>query len=73
MNGNNDNKVVIKQVGYTYIFQISTMISPKEQERIREEIIQQMKEGIVFLLPAVKLISVEPHLETFIEPQGKSW
>ena len=73
MNGNNDNRVVIKQVGYTYIFQISTMIHPEEQERMRQEIIKQMKEGIVFLNAAVKLISVEPRLETFVEQQGKTW
>ena len=68
MNGNKNNKVVIKQVGYTYIFQVSNLINPEEQKRIQEELKRQLKEGVVFIDGAVKLVSIEPHLETFVEP-----
>lgn len=68
-----ESKVVINQVGYTYIFQIANIMRKEEQDKIRERIKEQLKEGVVFIDGAVKLVSVEPRLETFLEPQGKPW
>lgn len=62
----NSNKITIKQVGYTYVFRVVPM-SRETVEELRDNIRQQLKEGLVVLPAYVTLESVEPHLETFIE------
>lgn len=62
-----DNRLTIKQVGYTYVFQVAQLLRQDGVEKIREDIRQQLKEGCVILPAGVTLVSVEPHLETFVE------
>ena len=62
-----ENKIVIKQVGYTYIFALNAMVPDHEVERIHSVIKQQLKEGCVVLPATIKLLSVEPHLEHVLE------
>lgn len=62
-----DNKITIKQVGYTYVFQVAPLLAADRLQEIRDDIRQQLKEGCVILPAGVSLLSVEPRLETFIE------
>ena len=62
-----DNRLIIKQVGYTYVFQVEQVLTKDMFQEIRNDIRKQLKEGYVLLPANVKLVSVEPHLETFIE------
>lgn len=60
-----DNKITIKQVGYTYVFQVETMLRPQHLEELRQQLRTQLKEGCVVLPANVRLASIQPHLETF--------
>lgn len=40
-----DNKITIKQVGYTYVFQVETMLRPQHLEELRQQLRTQLKEG----------------------------
>ena len=62
-----DNRITIKQVGYTYVFQVAQLLRPEGVEKIREDIRQQLKEGCVVLPANVRLASIQPHLEAFTE------
>lgn len=62
-----DNRLTIKQVGYTYVFQVAQLLRQDGVEKIREDIRQQLKEGCAILPAGVTLVSVEQHLETFVE------
>lgn len=60
-----DNKITIKQVGYTYVFQVETMLRPQHLEELRQKLRTQLKEGCVVLPANVRLASVQPRLEAF--------
>lgn len=60
-----DNKITIKQVGYTYVFQVETMLRPQHLEELRQQLRTQLKEGCVVLPANVRLASIQPHLEAF--------
>lgn len=60
-----DNKITIKQVGYTYVFQVETMLRPQHLEELRQQLRTQLKEGCVVLPVNVRLASIQPHLEAF--------
>lgn len=63
----NDKKITIKQVGYTYVFQVDTVLRKEDILKIHDTIRQQLKEGCVILPAGIRLVSVEPHLEAFVE------
>ncbi len=60
-----DNKITIKQVGYTYVFQVETILRPQHLEELRQQLRTQLKEGCVVLPANVRLASIQPHLEAF--------
>ena len=62
-----DNKITIKQVGYTYVFQVETMLKPEQLHDLRQQLQTQIKEGCVVLPAYVRLASVQPHLEALTE------
>lgn len=69
----NRNEVVIKQVGFTYVFRLSGIWPEETIDKIRGHIKRQLSEGLVVLDDGLELVSVEPRLEIFVEPQGKPW
>lgn len=62
-----DNRLTIKQVGYTYVFQVDTVLKQQQLQELRQQIRQQLKEGCVVLPAYVRLVSAQPHLEAFTE------
>lgn len=62
-----DNRITIKQVGHTYVFQVDTLLKPQDLQELRQKIQRQLQEGCVVLPAHVRLVSAQPHLEAFAE------
>lgn len=65
---NGSNEIVIKQVGFTYVFRLSGIWPEETIDKIREHIKRQLAEGLVVMDGGLELVSVEPHLEAFVKP-----
>ena len=60
-------KIVIERTGSVYIFQTNIIMNQEEWQKLRIEIMQQLKEGCVVLPAYVELVDVEQRLEALVE------
>ena len=53
----NNRRIVIKDKGCTYIFQVNVLLKPSDMETLRGQIRKQIEEGCVLLPPCVEWVN----------------
>ena len=61
------NTLEIVQVGYVYIFKVSTLLRAEDMQAERARIIKELEEGCLLLDNRTQLISVKPHYKAMVK------
>ena len=61
------NTLEIVQVGYVYIFKVSTLLRAEDIQAERTRIIKELEEGCLCLDGRTQLISVKPHYKAMVK------
>ena len=67
MKAQEPKRIEVQSEGKVYVFQLEILLRPEQLEQIRQQLIQQVKEGVVLLSPYIRLVETRP------EDLGKEW